>query len=252
MSPKVLKSFPLGQSQKYKFHDFEGEESDFMVFEGNTVNLVDLPPLAEKEPSRDFQPPPVDIETIIRKAERDAETICKNAREKAAQIEREAYEKGVAEGQKTGEMLAHQKLETVLARFHGSLGQLVALREVSLRELTLDIIDLVVFVAEKVLRAHIQTHPSALVEMVRDAVKSVKEKEQMIVFLNPQDFSFLTEDEAKVRSVGLGGSVKVEQDGQLSRGSIKIKTSYGDVDSTVETQLELIRKQVQKKLMEFK
>jgi len=252
MSPKILKSTPSSDSMKFQFNEFNGAEGDFNVFEGNTVNLVEPPPLSEPEPVQDIKTPTIDIETIIRKAEQDAEVIRKTAREEAGKLEREAYEKGIAEGQKTGELMAQQKLDSILISFRESMKHLQELQEVATKDLTLDIIDLVVSVSEKVLRHEIQTHPVRIVEMVRDAIKSVKEKEKMIVFLNPEDFAYFNQHDSHARSAGMGGSVKLEQDGQLSRGSIKIKTSYGDVDASVETQLELIRKHVQSRLMELR
>jgi len=251
MSLKVLKSSSSEKALKFSFQEFSGSEGDVPVFEGNTVNLGEESPLIEPDPLSEQYIPHVDIENMILKAEKDAEEIRKNAISQATQIEREAYEKGLLEGQKTGELLSRQKLETVLKRYHGSLKYLDELKDIELKALTLDIIDLVVFVAEKVVRDHITTHPGALVEMVREAVVSVKEKEKMLIYLNPIDCDYIKEHGEQFRAAGLGGSIQVEQDAQLTRGSVKIKTSYGDVDATVETQLNLIRKQVQNRLMEL-
>ncbi|PIE02858.1 MAG: hypothetical protein CSA81_04985 [Acidobacteria bacterium] len=250
MSLKIMKSLPAGTGQKFQFTEFEMNEH-VDVFEGNTVHMVEDEPIMETEPVLQEPSSSVSFEDMIYKAEQDAERIRKVARDEAMRIEKEAYGKGLAEGQKTGELLAQQKLEPVMKRLEASLNQLNQIRALSVQELTLDLIDLVIHVSEKVIKEEIESHPKLLVKMIRDAVHKVKEKDQMIIYLNPSDYAFLQENPGNQALMGISGNIKTEQDGSLSRGGLKIKTSYGDVDATLETQMGLIKKHVQERLMEL-
>lgn len=189
-------------------------------------------------------PPRVDMDEILARAQLDADNIVRQAQDRATQVEREAYEKGLEEGRKTGEIMAEQQLQALLNQYHASLQAIDHVRQLLVDQAQLDILDLVIHTAEKVVRSHIVLHSQSLLPMVKEALNSLKSRKNVTVYLNTEDHHYLNSLNEAERTRWVGTQVEFQADPELSRGSIRLETPSGELDASVETQFAQIRERL--------
>ena len=176
-------------------------------------------------------------ERIMSRAEEDAEAILSEARQRASAVERDAYEKGLEEGRKTGEIMAEQQLQVVLTQYHHSLTALDQMRDLMINQNQLEIMELVVHIAQKVLNAELTQNPAAILPMIKNGLNSLKQRKELIIYLNADDHEFVVNMADSERQKWIGTQAQVEVDTALGRGSFRIETAAGELDANIEAQL---------------
>ncbi|MCB1052799.1 MAG: hypothetical protein KDC71_19510, partial [Acidobacteria bacterium] len=136
MSPKIIKN-PSYTTSSFKFKDFsELDEADLHFSTPVSHEPFDSDAHLDFEQSISSE---VDIQKIVQKARQDADLILRKAREEAAQIEKNAYERGLKEGQKSGELIAQQQMQPVLARYQSAIQNLLSVRNQIENEAQIDL-----------------------------------------------------------------------------------------------------------------
>ena len=184
-----------------------------------------------------------DAQKIIEQAQADADSLIAAAKVKAAEIEQEAYERGLAEGRKTGEIVADQELQAILNIYHNSISKLDKSRTVLVDQLQLDIMDLAIHIAEKLIKTELHTNPNVILHMIRDAIRNLKDRKHMVLYLNQEDFEFVSNLTAAEQEEWIGNDIQVETDNNLLRGSLRIETNAGELDALIATKLHHIEEQ---------
>jgi flagellar assembly protein FliH len=269
MSRKIIKSGQSPQTNAFQFQAaYPGDdggprayteleaEAELAAFEDTMGQQA--PPLSEFPPHTFNQqggpmnqgnPQPQhhqrgDMDEILMRAQADADNIVRQAQDRASQVEREAYEKGLEEGRKTGEIMAEQQLQAVLNQYHASFQALDQMRQNLVDQAQLDILDLVIHTAEKVVRSHIVLHSQSILHMIKEALNSLKSRKNVTVYLNTEDHHYLSSVNEAEQTKWLGTQVELQADPELTRGSIRLETPSGELDASIETQIEQIRERL--------
>lgn len=182
----------------------------------------------------------IDPGEIIDRAQKDADAIIAEAKQRAAVVEREAYEKGLEEGRKTGELMAEQQLQAILTHYHHGMTGLDAMRELLFNENQLEMMDLIIYLAQKVVCAELQMNPAALLPMVKEGIMSLKQRKGIVIFMNPDDHQFVMGMSEQEQQKWFGSQVQIEVDAGQGRGSYRIETSAGELDANIEAQMKLL------------
>lgn len=167
--------------------------------------------------------------------------LLKQAREKALDIEKEAYEKGFAQGEKDGLELGQRRLEVIIQQVKNVLAEIERQREDLFRIFEKEMLQLVLSICKKVLHHELTLHEDVITLTLQKAFQYVVDRRKVIVHLNPVDcrhllshpekFPFVLEEE---------GGVKVVEDHLITRGGCFLETSSGEMDGTIESQLDEI------------
>lgn len=181
--------------------------------------------------------PNVDMAELIERAQADADAIISDAKQRASAVEREAYEKGLDEGRKTGEIMAEQQLQAILTQYHASLTALDQMRELMINQNQLELFDLVVHTAQKVIHEELTINPAAILPMIKNAIQSLKQRKEMVIYLNSDDHQFIMAMADNERQTWVGTQTQIESDAGLGRGSFRIETQAGELDANIEAQL---------------
>lgn len=165
---------------------------------------------------------------ILEEARQTALEIIETARQEAEKIRMEAYDKAFASG---------------LAEWEGRIKELTQKIEDQLNNMTPQIIQLALKIAEKILRAHLDMHPDAILPMVEEALQTTRSYrgDSIIIRVHPDDASAL--EQGRTRLISLSPAWKdleIIADETLSRGGCRIETNFGTVDASIETQLRAI------------
>jgi flagellar assembly protein FliH len=154
----------------------------------------------------------------------------------------EAHEKGLMQGRKEGREL--QKQETL--KSVQSLGVLIRdfgeLKKKILEGAEKDVLELALAVSQKVISIETTTNREVVQNVLRAAMKSIVDRENMKIRLHPQDFQYMMEIKPDfLRSLDGVKNIVFEEDAAIVRGGAIIESLFGEVDARLDHQFNQIR-----------
>ena len=175
------------------------------------------------------------------KKRKEAGDILKDAQQKATLLEREAYEKGFAQGEKDGLELGEKKAAKIVENIEKLFLEIGRLQKEILEEYERGSLEIIYTVAKKILHDHIELDEKAIKNTVSMALNLTAEKSEIVLRVNPEDFDFVERlrPEFFTQFKELK-SIMVTAEASITRGGCFLETPCGDVDATIETQLEKI------------
>ena len=159
-----------------------------------------------------------------------------------AEVDRACHEASAA-GKRDGELAARQELEQQWEEEMAKLRQVM--KEASeigpklRRQSEEELVRLAVAVARRILHRELTIDVEALTGLVKAAFDRLDQREVQQV---RTDAASLAVVEKIVGELGLPKPVKVITDGRMRRGSLVIETKRGQLDASVETQLQEIER----------
>ncbi|MCD6298804.1 MAG: hypothetical protein J7M30_16800 [Deltaproteobacteria bacterium] len=228
--------------QQWKRFELDPFESDALSGKTNKSEFINLQkPDTEKA---DF----VSLEKSWDhpKKGKESKDILQEARAKVAFIEEEAYEKGFAQGEKDGLELGEKKGIKVIENIESILNELIRLKNEIPKQYEKEILDLTFAIAKKIIHREIATDESAIKDTILNALSFAVEKSKVILGVNPEDFDYVeklrTQFFAEVKDLK---SISIISDPSITRGGCFLETPYGDIDASVETQLEEVYQSIE-------
>lgn len=202
------------------------------------VRRVSWHPLEEEA----APPPPPQPEELqeVRDALASALQDAHHWRERALKVDKEresesraAYEKGLAEGLLQGRKEADVQLQPVLERSAEAIAATAMFRERLRRETESDLVRLCLQVAQRVLHREVNTDPDALAGVLRSALDKMHAGELLRVQAHPLHAAGIR---GELESLGVR-NVEVMEDNVLRPGELRLETTRGMIDASVQTQL---------------
>lgn len=189
------------------------------------------PSLAPKEYSSSFL-------EHLKEAE---DKVLKKARETALFIEKEAYEKGFAQGEKDGLELGQKRIDTVVQQMTTLLQELQNQRELFHQSCEREVLDLVLRICKKIVHHELKLNDEVILATLQNVSKYIIDQQRIIVRLNPADVQFLENHFDQCSSIGnRGQGMKMLSDLSITRGGCIAETAFGDIDGTIESQMDQI------------
>lgn len=162
--------------------------------------------------------------------------------EKLKDIEEKAYKEAYDLGLEEGRKLAFDTNQEAI-KFH--LSEMITLFE-NLKTMKQDIlnqnesvfVDMIYFIAEKVVMEHIQKSETTTKEVIKQVVDSLDVKEDISVRLNEEDFEIMQKlmgensQEAEIFK-----KLKFYADPEIQKGGCMFETNHGLVDATLEERI---------------
>jgi flagellar assembly protein FliH len=175
------------------------------------------------------------------------EKILRQARERALEIEKDAYEKGFAQGEKDGAELGRKRWETVFDSFRQLAAELGRIQENLPRHYEREMVVLVFAIAKKILRLDLPLREETILKTLRAAFEYVVDPRNVIIHLHPKDHQHLITHPEGLPWGPKGGeshNIRFISDPTVTRGGCFLETSFGEIDATLETQLDQLLSQV--------
>jgi flagellar assembly protein FliH len=166
--------------------------------------------------------------------------------EKTSIVEQEAYQKGFAQGEKDGLELGETKAQKLVENLDNLLDGIGHLKGELVKRYEKEFIEMIFAIAKKVIHTHLHFEEKA----IRDPILSVLElavgKNEINLKLNPEDLDYVENlrPELFSRFQNLK-TIMITSDPTIKRGGCKLESDTGDIDATIETQLEMIHKYLQ-------
>jgi flagellar assembly protein FliH len=206
-------------------HSPANEEADFISLQINEDHVSEFIPLIDG---------PGDTGTIGNENR-------SNQLEKTAFAEKEAYEKGFEQGEKDGLELGEAKANKMLKNLEALLDEISQLRSRLGKQYEKEILDLVYAIANKIIHTELSIKETVVKDTILSALELTAEKRNMTLKINPDDFDYVEKIRPELFSRYTNiKSLMITPDPAISRGGCLLETPGGDIDASIETQLESI------------
>jgi len=146
-----------------------------------------------------------------------------------------AYRQGEAAGAQT----ATERLTGPLASLGTVAQELAGLRPRVRAEAEQGVVNLAIAIARRVLHREISTDPAALLGLVKSAGARLNARELNRLRVSPKDSASIQEHRDRI---GLPPGLEIAADPALVPGSAIFETARGELDASVETQLDEIER----------
>ncbi len=169
--------------------------------------------------------------------------------EKAAEItnrlevlEREAYEKGFAAGEQAGFAMGEQKAIVLLGKLENLVGELLAFRDRTLREMEPQFVELAMSAARKIIIEELTVNPEAVTRITREALSKMQPQGRITIRTTPA----LLETISKHKPELLGGHADIvfESDPGAPRSGCVIAGPNQQIVTDIDPQLKNLIKQM--------
>ena len=177
---------------------------------------------------------------IVQTASNEAQRIIEDARKKAEKeyesIRQQAYNEGFSKGELDGLNKFQNDANEALKSLETLASSTFNLKKNIIDSATLDIIELVATIADKV--CHVALNTEVLRKITLDAIKQLKEKENITIIVNPllvENINSIS-DSFKEEFPKLQ-SIKIIEDNSVSPDGVIVETLNTRLDSRISTQI---------------
>lgn len=158
-------------------------------------------------------------------------------------VREEAYRKGKKEGRREAEA----ELHTAVQAMAEGLEQVSALRASVLSKSKEDMLRLVMAIARRVIRAEISEKEEVIVKTVEQALSAAVPAEEYYIRVNPEDLRIVRDHEPLFLAAMKGlQNIHCIGDESIARGGCLAESRAGDVDATIDSQLDEIYEHLRK------
>ncbi|MFN7918629.1 MAG: FliH/SctL family protein [Bryobacteraceae bacterium] len=206
---------------------------------------VEAEELPREEPEL-FVPEPIPdpvpgLEAEIARLRREIDRVKESIPPLEEQARSEGYQIGFREGEGAGSQRARQEAsrecEQIMLKATSSIEEWVHFRVRIRQQLEHDLVRLATSIARRIVRRELTVDPDTLMGIVKAAVAKIDVREIHRLVVSTQDAPLVQQ---RVAELSLPLRVEVAADSALPRGSLILETTRGQLDASVETQLEEI------------
>ena len=210
---------------------------------------VDLPDQDYQEPN-----PALEAKRVIAEAEEKAqkiltesqeeiqllkERILQEAREEADKTTNEIREKAFDQGKKEAMAKAAADATAIREQARSVLRQAEEIRRQTLESVEAEIVRLSIEIAEKVVSVKLNMHPQVVVDIAKEAINMLHERDSVVLFVNPSETTlFEAKREDLIKQLSPKGELHIIGDHEISPGGCVAETEHGRVDATIESRWE--------------
>jgi len=236
---KVIQVKPVEyfQNQNQRTNHSNNEKA---VIEGKIINAKQELEDVKKEKEELIQAVNDEIAKEKRNWQKEKEKWIKKAQE-------EGYNEGVA----LGKQEVYNQYKTLLNQANAIIESAQKDYHSIIEKNEETIIDLAIHTAEKIVRKKISDEPKDFINIVKEAIKDLKDQSTVTIYLHPDNYQLvLNHKNELLRTLDNQAALSIYINEELSENACLIEHPFGKIDAGVDTQLEQIRKILQELSME--
>jgi flagellar assembly protein FliH len=156
----------------------------------------------------------------------------------AADIENEArkvFEDAYIQGEKSGYEMGMKKVEPLIKRLNGDIAALTLVKEELFKKAEKLSVELALVFAEGIVLKECHENREIVLNMARKALEICEEKSGITIRMRREDVQHISEDRIY--------PLKIVPDDTLKDPGFIIETNFGDIDGTISTQIEELKKE---------
>jgi flagellar assembly protein FliH len=214
-----------------------------MSFKGSGMSSKVLPPDDQRPVSlpawRQIQSPDASPGADLATAQRDCEARIAQLQKQCEQRVAEVKAAALREGEAAGRSRAAAELQPVMDRLARSIDEITQFRPRLRREAEADMVRLSLAIARRILRRELSVDPGAMHGLVLGALERLQSQEIHRVKVHPSQTAPVS---ACLRQALPGTSVEVVGDPSREPGAMVFETTRGNLDASVDCQLQEIER----------
>lgn len=153
----------------------------------------------------------------------------------------EGLAKGITEGRAQGVAESKSRLADIEARWASGAAEFEVARDRMLTEARQDLIRLSLRIAERVIKRRIDTDPNIAAAQLEAVLGMILRPSKLVIVINPDDAPTLRDAMPSLMSrFSAAQHLELVNDPSLPRGSCIARTSGGEIDASLWTQLDRI------------
>ncbi len=156
-----------------------------------------------------------------------------------AAIEQRAYQAGLQEAQTAARRQAEAAIDAAVERLAQAVSELARQKREIRRQAEEDVVRLAVAIARRVLNRQLAVDPAVLLGIVKAALDRVDASEVTRLRVHPDHAALV---EAHLRAAAFPGAIQVTGDPSLASGGAILETPTGQIDASVDSQLQEIER----------
>jgi flagellar assembly protein FliH len=163
----------------------------------------------------------------------------------AEQIREQARAEGYALGIQQGTEQARAEVSSAISAITEAVSQISGGREELAQTLTAQAGELAMLTAEHIIAGAVQAEPERITDVVRGALRRMSDRHRVTVLVNPEDLDALQRSGGTLQAE-LGGieHLDLQADRRITRGGAVARTAYGEIDVSINAQLQSARELV--------
>lgn len=151
----------------------------------------------------------------------------------------EAFNRGRKEGATSVEL----KLDNTLQALTQALEDVNRLRESVARNSSKDMLRMVMAISEQVILRKLEVEPEIVLSLIENALQASVQSDSYNIRVSPQDLELVKQQKPLfLASISGLKNIVINADASITPGGCRVESELGDVDATIETQLNEIRK----------
>jgi flagellar biosynthesis/type III secretory pathway protein FliH len=156
-------------------------------------------------------------------------------------LEDEARERGRREGMREGLAAAGDRIAPAVDALAAAAAGVLALREELIDGGERRAVELALAIAAKVVGTTVAVSPGAVLEVVAGALRRTTERERLVIEVAPDDLAIVREAvDGLAAQLGGIGRLEVVAERRIGRGGCIVRTGEGEIDATLDRQLERV------------
>jgi flagellar assembly protein FliH len=196
-------------------------------------------------------------EAYLAEVHAKARTILEEARQKVRQeasveldrLRKEAIQTGNAQAvetlKKDRQVRVDSEVAAVRPILESAANELVSMRASWIAHWQDRLADLAAAMAERIVRRELSQQPEIALAWIRESLELASGCDDVVVSLNPQDFERLGDDVRRIaKEIGALGTSRIVPDPHVGVGGCRVRTRYGEIDNTIETQIRRLKEEV--------
>ena len=197
-------------------------------------------PRVREDPEQELKEARHRIQKLIQEAKEESAHLLEEAQKEAEAARKAASEDGYQEGLVRGSREATQQVkeqgESLTTVLENALEEAAALKGKMLDDMESEISSLVIMLTEKLVHCELDSHHEAIVDVVKEAIKLVKDKNNIVIKVSSEDHRVLKEYTPDFLDAVKGMSnVSIDEDQSIKTGGCILETDTEIIDSRLET-----------------
>jgi flagellar assembly protein FliH len=148
---------------------------------------------------------------------------------------RKVFEDAYIQGEKAGQEMGMKKVEPLLKRLTADISVLSSFKEDLVKKAEKLAVELAIVFAESIVLKECEDCRDVIAVMAKNALQICNEKEGIIIRMRREDARHISEDAIH--------PLRIVPDDSIKEPGFVIETNFGDIDGTLSTQIEELRRE---------
>lgn len=186
-----------------------------------------------------------EIKNILSDADKQANEIRESAQKNGYD---EGFEKGYYDGLAKSKSEVEQKFSSLITNLQSIVNSALEEKNKIINSTEDEVIDLSVSIAKKIINNEIKTNKNSIINIVKEAIKKLEDKEKITIYTHPSDLELIKSHRDEFKElIDIIDALHILPDELLEPGECRLESKSEIIDTDINYQLGEIKKKLRSK-----